>query len=88
MIRFNELIEVHRQQFKWNDQVASKHIIIEYPHYVIFILLVTIIQHLQDFQLNAGLMLKSFFISDDFDCHQLLEFVVVALDSLTERARA
>ena len=88
MIGFDELIEIHRQEFKWNDQVPSKNIIIENPHNVIFILFVTVIQHLQNLQLHTGLMLKSFFISDDFDSHQLLQLVVVALNSLAKRARA
>ena len=50
MVRLYEFIEVHRQQLKRNYQVSSEDIIIKDPHYIVFIVGISIIEHFQEFK--------------------------------------
>jgi hypothetical protein len=43
-----------------------------------------IIQKFQNSQLNTGLILKFLFISNNFDCIELLSFMIKTLNSLPE----
>ena len=43
MVRFNEFVKVHRQQFKRNNQMSPEDIIIKDAHYVVLIMGISII---------------------------------------------
>lgn len=64
--------------------MPSKHIIVKNPDNVILIVLVPIIEHFQNFEFYACLMLKPLLIPDHFNSHKLLEFMIEALNSLAE----
>ena len=68
--------------------MASEHLKINDPDYVVVIVFVFFLQEFQDFELDTRLMLKSFLVTDYFDCDHSLCFVIKALQSLAERARA
>lgn len=64
--------------------MTPEHIVVQYPHNIIIILWVLIIQKFQDLKLYTCLVLKSFLIPDNFNRYNLLRFMVKAFDSLAE----
>lgn len=57
---------------------------IQDAHDVVFIVLISVIQQFQQFELDRSLMLESSFVSYDFNGYHRLHAVIETFDSLTE----
>jgi hypothetical protein len=64
--------------------MPSKYFVVNNPDDVVIIILVAVFQVFKDPQLHTRLVLKPLLVSNDFNRHQLLLFVVKTLQSLPE----
>jgi hypothetical protein len=62
--------------------MPSKYFIVNDPNDVVIVILVAVLQIFKDPQLHTRLVLKPLLVSNDFDRHKLLLFVVKTLQSL------
>jgi hypothetical protein len=67
--------------------VVAEDFIVYHAHYIVLVVGVSVIQQLENFKLNSGLVLKLLFISDHFDCNKLLQLMIKTFDSLAKTAR-
>lgn len=88
IVGLDELVKIHAQQFKRNQQVAAEDLVVDDSDDVVVIVLVSVLEVLQDPELHAGLVLEPLFVANDFDGDHLLLFVVEALQRLAEAAAA
>lgn len=82
VVGLDELVEVHAEELEGNQQVAPEDLIVNYLNDVVVVVLVPVLQVLKNLEFNTGLVLKTFFVSNDFDGNHLLLFVVKALKRL------
>jgi hypothetical protein len=64
--------------------VATEHTMILDLNDVVLILLVLFLQVLQDVQFDTSLMLISFLVLNDFNCHNFACLMILALESLAK----
>lgn len=88
IIHFDEIVQVDGQHFKDNDQMLSKHKLINLAHNVLFIVGIIYVQSLNEFCLDEALLVQSFFITQYFECNVLFGLVIDALQHDAERPLA
>ena len=83
----NEFVEIDAQKLENNAKVLSKDDTVFYFDNVVIIALIAhFVQEFEDFDFNSSLVLKLLLVSNDFDSHELLDFVVKALEYLSKGA--
>ena len=86
IIVFDELVQVHAETLKSNQEVLSKQHIVLDPDDVVGIILVVVVEVLQQLEFDSGLVLKLLLVPDYLNRYFLLCLVVEAFDSLAKAA--
>ena len=86
LIVLNKLIEVYAEKLERYDQMLSEYRVVLNPDYIIDIISVMLLQVIENVQLDPSLMMKALLVADNLHCNELIGLVVIALNSLSERA--
>ena len=86
VVDLEELEQIHAHQLEADaEMLAEDHIVVQMDH-IHNVFGVILLQELQDFQLNTGLVVVLLLVLHDFDADLLLDLVVEAFDCRSERA--